>query len=96
MYRDEHEERDGSGNWSGNGREGGGENREVGGGEREPGSEDARRRVTRTSNRQPQPQGPTPQRDRRILLRTRAQRREARDRIGRRRGEEAQETPEEF
>ena len=34
------------------------------------------------SNQQPQPQNPMPQQDRRIMLRTRAQGREARDRIG--------------
>ena len=35
-----------------------------------------------TSNQQPQPQDRTPQRDHRIIWRTRAQGREARDRIG--------------
>ena len=67
------------------------ENRDEGGGEKAPrnlqsggrrGSEDARGGVTPTSNQQPQPQGPTPQRDRRAMRRTRAQGREARERIG--------------
>ena len=40
------------------------------------GSEDARRWATQTNNQQPQPQDPTPQRDHRIMLRTRAQGRE--------------------
>ena len=35
-----------------------------------------------TINQQPHPQDPTPQRDHCIILRTRAQGREARDRIG--------------
>ena len=74
-----------------NRREIGDENIHEGGGEREPGnlrsgnrggSEDSRRRATPTSNQQPQPQDPTPKRDRRIILRTRAQGREARARIG--------------
>ena len=78
----------GSGNGNGNRRENGGENRDGGRGEREPGnlrssnrggSQDAR---TPTSNQQPQPQDPTPQRDRRIMLKNRAQGREARYRIG--------------
>ena len=52
------------------------------------GSEDARREVTTTSNRQPQPQDPTLQEDHRIMLMTRAK---GRDWGGRRRGEEALE-----
>ena len=47
------------------------------------GLEDARAGATLTGNQQPQPQNPTPQRDRRIVQRTRARGREARDRIGR-------------
>ena len=50
--------------------------------DREPGSEDVGRWATRTSNQQPQPQDPTPPGNRWIMLRTRIQRREARDRIG--------------
>ena len=93
-YGDEHDTRDGGENWSGhesrNGREDGDEKRDEGGGEKEPGnlrsgnrggSEDARRRAAPTSNQQPQPQDPTPQRGRRIMGRTRVQRREARGRI---------------
>ena len=38
--------------------------------------------MTITSDQQPQPQDPTPQRDHRIMLRTRAQGREAGDRVG--------------
>ena len=51
------------------------------------GSEDARERATPTSNRQPQPQDPTSRRDRCIMLKIRAQGREARDRIGEGSGE---------
>ena len=67
------------------------ENREDGGGGREPGhirsdgrggSEDAREGVIPTSNQQPHPQDPMSQRDRRIIWRTRAQRREAKGRSG--------------
>ena len=46
------------------------------------GSEAARRRITQTSNQQPQPQNPMPQRDHRIILTARSQEREARDRVG--------------
>ena len=45
---------------------------------RAPGPEDDRGGGTPTSNQQQQPQDPTPQRDRRITLRTRAQGRDAR------------------
>ena len=45
------------------------------------GSEDARERATPTSNQQPQPQDPTPQRDRRIMRSPRVQRRGARGEI---------------
>ena len=51
------------------------------------GSEDARRRATPTSKQQSQPQDLTPQRDRRIMLSTRAQGRETRDRTGEGSGE---------
>ena len=51
------------------------------------GLEDARRQATPTSNQQPHPQDPMPQRDRRIMPKTRAQGREARDGIGEGRGE---------
>ena len=44
--------------------------------------EDMRERVTPTSDQRPQSQDPTPQRDRCIMRRTRAQRRKVRDRIG--------------
>ena len=86
-----HEGRDGgesgSGNESGNGSENGDENRAEGRERREAGdlrsgnrgrTEDNTRRATLTSSQQPQPQALTPQRDRRIMLKTRAQ--------GRRRG----------
>ena len=62
-----------------------------GGGEREPGnlrsdsrvrSEDAREGATSTSNHQSQLQDPTPERDRRVMRRTNAQGREARDGVG--------------
>ena len=43
--------------------------------------------ATPTSNQQPQPQDPMPQRDRRIMRRTRAQGREAKEEIGEGRGE---------
>ena len=116
-YGDEHEGSDGgeNGSESGNGERGenGHENRDEGGGEREPGnlnsgnrgvSQDARRRATQTSNRQPQPLltliliDATPQRYRRIMLRTRAQGTggEGQNRGGWRRGEEAQEISEEL
>ena len=78
------------GNGSANGRENRDDNRDGGGGEKKPGSEDAKRRATPTSNQQPQPQDPTPQQDGRIILKTRAQGREGQDWGGRRRGEEAQ------
>ena len=67
------------------------ETRVEGGGKRElgnlkssnrGGSEDARRGARQTSSHKPHSQDPTPQRDRRIMRRTRAQGREARDRIG--------------
>ena len=67
------------------------ESKNEGRGEREAGnlrsgdsgrSEDARRRATPTSDQQPQSQDPSTQRDRRNILRARAQGREARDRIG--------------
>ena len=66
------------------------DNRDEDGGEREHGnlksgirggSEDTRRRATPTNNQQAQPQDPTPQRDRRIMLRTTARGREARNKI---------------
>ena len=91
----EHQCRDGSENVRGN-RD---DNRDEGGEERHTGnlrrgnkgeSEDARGGAISTSNQQPQPQDPTPQRDRRIMRKTRAKGREARD------SEEAQETPEEL
>ena len=90
-YGDEHEGRYGGKNGSGSGIRNGDENRDEGGGERKPGnlrsdnrggSEDATRRATPTSNQQPQLQDPMPQRDSRIVLRTRAQGREARGRVG--------------
>ena len=65
------------------------ENRDEDGGERDSGdlrkgnrgrSEDTIRHATPTSNQQLQPQDPTPQRDRRIMRRTRVQEQEARDR----------------
>ena len=64
-------------------------NREKCGGEREPGDirgvlENVIEEATPTSNQQSQPQDPTPQRDRRIMRRTRAQEREVRYRIGER------------
>ena len=86
-YGKNHEGRDGGPNGSGD-RD---QNRDEGGGEREPGnvrsgnrggSEGARRGATSTRNQQPQSQDPTPQRNRCIMRKTRAQRREARDRIG--------------
>ena len=46
------------------------------------GVEDATEGTTPTSNPQRQPQDSIPQRDRRIMRRTRSQRRKARDRIG--------------
>ena len=61
-----------------NGGENGGENRD--------GSEDARGGVTLTSNQKPHQKDPTPQRDRRIIQRTRAHMQEARDRIGEEKG----------
>ena len=76
---DEHEGREWGENGSGNGNE----NREESGGEIESGYvqsgnrgglEAARGGATPTSNQQPQPQYPTPQRNRRIIRRTRAQR----------------------
>ena len=81
MYGNEHGDRDGGEDGSGNGNK----NRYEGGGEREPwnlrsgnrdGLEDARRGATPTNNQQPQPQDPTPQLDRHIMRRTRAQGRE--------------------
>ena len=62
------------------------------------GSEDARRGATPTSNQQLQPQNPMPQRDRRIISRTRGQGKKARDRIGEGggEGEKAQQIPEEL
>ena len=86
-YGNEHDSRDGSENGSVNGDK----NREEDGGGRESvnlpsgnrgGSEVARVGTTPTSNQQPQPQDPTPQRDRRIMCRTRAQGREAGDVTG--------------
>ena len=53
------------------------------------GSEEARRRATPASNEQPQPKNTTPQRDRRIMLRTRAQGQEGE---GHDRGEGGKET----
>ena len=85
-YGKEHEGRDGGENGSGNG----GENIEEGRGEREPRnlqsgnrgeSEDVQEGATPTNNQQSQPQDPTPQRDRRIMQRIRAQGREARGKI---------------
>ena len=73
---------------SGSGRKNEDDNRVEGGGESEPGnlrsgnrggSKDAKRWATPTNNQQPQPQDLTP---RRIMLRTRAQRRAVKDRIG--------------
>ena len=90
-YGDEHEGTDGGDNGSGNRRENRDDNRGEGGGKRElgnlrignmDGSEDARRRAKPTSNQQPQPQDPTPQRDRRTMPRTRAQGQEAGGRFG--------------
>ena len=84
---DKNRDRDGNGNGNGNGNDDGDVNGEEGGGERESGNlqnisrgwvEDARVGATPTGNRQPQPQVPTPQRDCRIMMRTRAQRREVR------------------
>ena len=72
-----YEDRDGGGNGSGNGDE----NREIGGRERERGNlrSDSRGRsegvvegATSTRNQKPWRQKPTPQQDRRIVLRTRA------------------------
>ena len=86
-YVNEHEGGDEGKNRSKNGDE----SREEGEGERESGnlrsgnrsgSEDAREGVTPTSNQSPQPQDPTPPRDRHIMRRTRPQGREARDIIG--------------
>ena len=56
------------------------------------------KRATPTSNLQPQLQDPTPQRDRYIMLMTRAYGRDARDRIGdgQSTDEEAQKTPQEL
>ena len=58
------------------------------------GSEDARGETLK-SNQQPQPQDPTPQRDRHIMRRTHSPGAggEGQDRGGQRRGEEALETP---
>ena len=86
-YGNGHEGSNGSENWSGNGDE----NREESGWGREPGnfgtgnrggSDDVRGGPTLTSNPQPEPQDPAPQRHRRIMRRTRAQGRETRDRVG--------------
>ena len=81
-YGDEHEGRDGVENGSGNGKEDMDENRDEGGGERGPGSEYARRWATRRNNKQSQPQDPTPQQDRRIMLRINGQGWEAKGMIG--------------
>ena len=62
------------------------------------GLEDARRGATPTSNQQSQPQDPTPQLDRRIVPKDQSPGTGGveQNRGGRRRGEEAQETPEEL
>ena len=69
MNVNKHEDRDGGGN--------GDENREEGGRQREPGdgygSKYVRDGPTSTNNQRPQLQHPTPQGDRRIMRRTKAQ-----------------------
>ena len=95
--RDEDRDKDGSGEEVG-GRESLGTFEVI-----RDGAQDAREGVTPTSNQQPQPQDPTPQRDRRTMQMPSAKEREARDmeligagRGGRRRGEEVQETSEQL
>ena len=100
---DRHEDRDEGRDRSGNGDEIGDDGR----GERESGNlgrdirvgaEDARGEAMPTSIQQLHPQDPTPQRDRRTMRRTQipGMTGKGQDRGGRRRGEEAQEIPEEL